>query len=126
MTWAVSWRRMSTPSGVSRVMIATAASWSINVARSRGRPSILTATGASLAPGRERLVVARGAGGLREQQLFINFDRPRAHDIAGIAGRDLRPGAPGEGRARILIERQRLVDRERERRGIARRHQPAG
>src|SRR6516164_4301047 len=39
MTCAASWRRISSPSGVSRVMTATAASWSTTVARSRGLPS---------------------------------------------------------------------------------------
>src|SRR4051812_26413628 len=39
------------PSGVLGVMIATAASWSISVARSRGLPSILTAIAALARPG---------------------------------------------------------------------------
>ena len=51
MTWAASWRKTSTPSGISRVMIATAASRSTSVARSRGLPSIRTAIAAFARPG---------------------------------------------------------------------------
>ena len=51
MTWAASWRKISSPSGISRVMIATAASRSITLARSRGLPSILTAIAAFASPG---------------------------------------------------------------------------
>ena len=51
ITCAASWRRISSPSGISRVMIATAASRSITVARSRGLPSTLTAIAALASPG---------------------------------------------------------------------------
>ena len=58
----------------------------------------------TLGDDRDRLVLADPID-VREQQLFVNLDRARAHDLARIGRRDLGPGAPAKGRALVLIER---------------------